>query len=545
MIPHRSKILIIDDTPANLQTLARMLVNEYDLYVATSGGDGLKLAEEIRPELILLDVMMPEMDGYKVCRRLKADERLRNIPVVFVTALADLDAEARGLEVGAVDYLTKPVNVPIARQRIHNLIVMESLRREVEAQRDHLDDLVRARTADLVIAKEAAEAASRAKSTFLANMSHELRTPMNGVLGMIGLAKKRMSDSKGLDQLGKAERSAENLLGLLNDILDLSKIEAERLTLATVDFSLASVLENVNTLLAPKAQEKNLSLMIDAPPALADQHLRGDPLRLGQVLLNLVDNAVKFTERGTVVIGVSRLPAADDTVVLRFAVRDTGIGIDPADLTRIFNAFEQADGSMTRKYGGTGLGLAICKRLVKLMGGEIGVESTPDSGTTFWFTVRLGEAAEAAVPPAPTLPRESAETRLATEFVGARILLADDEPINQEVACGLLEDAGLAVDVAEDGAQAVAMARASYYDLILMDMQMPVMNGIEATQAICADSLNRKTPILAMTANASGADRDLCLAAGMSDFITKPVNPDKLYETLLFWLKMRGDTVAA
>ena len=545
MIPHRSKILIIDDTPANLQTLARMLVNEYDLYVATSGGDGLKLAEEIRPELILLDVMMPEMDGYKVCRRLKADERLRNIPVVFVTALADLDAEARGLEVGAVDYLTKPVNVPIARQRIHNLVVMESLRREVEAQRDHLDDLVRARTADLVIAKEAAEAASRAKSTFLANMSHELRTPMNGVLGMIGLAKKRMSDSKGLDQLGKAERSAENLLGLLNDILDLSKIEAERLTLATVDFSLASVLENVNTLLAPKAQEKNLSLMIDAPPALADQHLRGDPLRLGQVLLNLVGNAVKFTERGTVVIGVSRLPAADDTVVLRFAVRDTGIGIDPADLTRIFNAFEQADGSMTRKYGGTGLGLAICKRLVKLMGGEIGVESTPDSGTTFWFTVRLGEAAEAAVPPAPTLPRESAETRLATEFVGARILLADDEPINQEVACGLLEDAGLAVDVAEDGAQAVAMARASYYDLILMDMQMPVMNGIEATQAICADSLNRKTPILAMTANASGADRDLCLAAGMSDFITKPVNPDKLYETLLFWLKMRGDTVAA
>ena len=545
MISERPKILIIDDTPANLQTLARMLVDEYDLYVATSGRDGLKLAEEIRPELILLDVMMPEMDGYKVCRRLKADARLRNIPVVFVTALADLDAEAHGLKVGAVDYLTKPVNVPIARQRIHNLVVMESLRREVEAQRDHLDDLVRARTADLVIAKEAAEAASRAKSTFLANMSHELRTPMNGVLGMIGLAKKRMSDSKGLDQLGKAERSAENLLGLLNDILDLSKIEAERLTLAMVDFPLVSVLENVNSLLAPKAQEKNLSLMIDAPPALADLHLRGDPLRLGQVLLNLVGNAVKFTERGTVAIGVSRLPAADGTVVLRFAVRDTGIGIDPADLTRIFNAFEQADGSMTRKYGGTGLGLAICKRLVKLMGGEIGVESAPDSGTTFWFTVRLGEAAKDVVPPAPTLPRESAETHLATGFVGARILLADDEPINQEVACGLLEDAGLAVDVAEDGAQAVAMARASYYDLILMDMQMPVMNGIEATQAICADSLNRKTPILAMTANASGADRDLCLAAGMSDFITKPVNPDKLYETLLFWLKMRGDTVAA
>jgi CheY-like chemotaxis protein len=228
-----------------------------------------------------------------------------------------------------------------------------------------------------------------------------------------------------------------------------------------------------------------------------------------------------------------------DAVQIRFEVNDTGIGFDAEAQTRLFQSFEQADNSMTRKYGGTGLGLAICKRLVQLMGGEIGVESTPGSGSTFWFIVPLKKREQSAVAPAPSYAPLTA--RLIAEFTGARALVAEDEPISQIVSCGLLEDVGFVVDLAEDGQQALELARQNRYALILMDMQMPVMNGVEATRAIRADSLSRDTPILAMTANAFDEDRDACLAAGMNEHISKPVDPQKLYETLVAWLGMRDD----
>ena len=537
MMHQRPKVLIIDDTPANLQTLGRALASEYDLHIANSGAIGLKLAREVHPDIILLDVMMPEMDGYEVCQRLKADEHLECIPVVFVTALCDLDAEAKGLQLGAVDYLSKPINVNIARHRIHNLILMERLRREVEAQRDHLEEMVQARTEALSIAKEAA---SRAKSTFLANMSHELRTPLNGIMGMIGLVLRKIDDPQIKDRLLKAELASQNLLAIINDVLDISKIEAERLTLEHVDFPVGMVLENVRSLMTPKSHEKRLDLAISMSNELAALHVRGDPLRLGQILLNLVGNAIKFTESGRVEVGVTQLPNQDGKLLLRFMVSDSGIGIAPEDQRRVFSAFEQADASTTRRHGGTGLGLAICKRLVHLMGGEISVQSAAQQGSTFTFTTLMDSGLPACSAEATEWSTD-AESQIKARFGGRKVLLAEDEPINQEVTLLLLEETGLEVVLAANGVEAVEQVRHSDFALVLMDMLMPRMGGIEATLAIRNIPGRESLPILAMTANAFDEDRRQCMAAGMNDFISKPVKPEVMYATLLKWLIQLND----
>jgi CheY-like chemotaxis protein len=296
---------------------------------------------------------------------------------------------------------------------------------------------------------------------------------------------------------------------------------------------------NVIGVLEHKATQKGLQLTMDMPADLAHLPLRGDPLRLGQIIMNLVGNAIKFTEQGEVVVRGRQIDESAQALRVRFEIADTGVGIDAEAQTRLFQSFEQADNSMTRKYGGTGLGLAICKRLVLLMGGEIGVDSTPGQGSTFWFIVPLVKRESGSVLPATSMTTHSAELRLQTDYAGTRILLAEDEPITQEISCGLLEDLGLVVDVAEDGQQALALAKKNTYALILMDMQMPVMNGVEATQAIRSDSQNQTTPILAMTANAFDEDRQVCLEAGMNDHIAKPVDPEKLYETLLRWMEKR------
>ncbi len=407
--------------------------------------------------------------------------------------------------------------------------------RELQRYQHHLEELVQERTAALSIAKESAEAANRAKSTFLANMSHELRTPMNAIIGMAGLALRHASDPRLRDQLGKIDLASHHLLAVINDILDISKIEAERLTLEQVRLRLGEVLANLVSLISHKAAEKGLQLHVELAPELARLTLLGDPLRLGQVLLNLAGNALKFTDLGSITIRARLAEDNERDVLLYCAVEDTGIGISEADQGRLFSAFEQADGSMTRKYGGTGLGLAISKRLVTLMGGEIGVRSQPGHGSTFWFTVRLSKAVGEEVM-APTATDTTTEQRLRDLAPRRRLLLVEDEPINQEVSQGLLEDVGLQVDLAEDGVIAVEMARQTAYDLILMDIQMPRLNGIAATEAIRALPGHANTPILAMTANAFDDDRQACLAAGMNGHIAKPIDPDLLFVTLLKWL---------
>lgn len=406
---------------------------------------------------------------------------------------------------------------------------------ELDRYRSHLEALVEERTAALTIAKETAEAASRAKTSFLANMSHELRTPMNAIMGMTNIALRRTEEARLCDPLRKIDQAAHHLMGVINDILDISKIEAERLTLEDTDFQLAQLLEKVDALAGYKARDKNLQLNFNLAPGLALRQFSGDPLRLQQIFLNLLTNAIKFTAEGAIEVRGQTLCEKDDGIWLRFEVADTGMGIDETVQKRLFLAFEQADNSMTRKYGGTGLGLAISKRLVNMMGGEIGVESSPGQGCVFWFTVQLGKAKADEKIPLHFEPA-NAESTLRTRFAGRRILVVEDEPINVEVMFSLLDEVKMIVDVARDGVEAVQMAREQVYALILMDVQMPNLNGLDATRVIRQDSLNGGTPILALTANAFEEDRQACLNAGMNDHVGKPVEPQHLFEAIVHWL---------
>ena len=384
-----TRILAIDDEPDNLFTLGTTLAPEFDLQIAIRGEQGLRFAAERPPDLILLDVMMAEMDGFEVCRRLKADPALRNIPVIFLTVLGVFEAELSGLELGAVDYLTKPINVTLTRQRIRNLMDREQLRKEVEVHRDHLEELVSAFALTLSIAKESASNAHNTKTIFLRNISHELRTPMNGIMGMTELALRRATDPKQAGQLGKLKRASSQLLALINGLIDIAALEANQLSLEHGHFALGESLNKLSGLFSREAANKGLGFSIETVPALADLQVLGDAPRLEQILLNLIDNAIKFTAQGSISVAVAVAAESAHDVLLRFEVRDTGIGIEPADQRRIFNLFEQGDGSMTRPYGGTGLGLTLCKQLIGLMGGAIGVESTLGGGSVFWFTVLL------------------------------------------------------------------------------------------------------------------------------------------------------------
>ena len=422
---------------------------------------------------------------------------------------------------------------------IRDVSEQKARERELLEYRLHLEDLVAVRTREADEARHAAEGANNAKSTFLANMSHEIRTPLNGVLGMAQLLRRTGVTPKQTDYLNKIEASGRHLLEIINAILDLSKIEAGKMTLELAPVRVDEILKGVATMIVGQVRNKPVEIVVEQ--ATLPAPVMGDATALRQALLNYAGNALKFTEQGSVTLRATVAADSEAEVCVRFEVQDTGIGIPPERIAALFRPFEQLDGSITRRFGGTGLGLVITRKLAELMGGEAGVHSEPGRGSTFWFTARLPRSAARGSTESNAGP--SLEMRLRQDFAGTHVLLVEDDPVNQEVAAGLLEAAGLRVERARNGREGVSCVTRSRPSLVLMDLRMPVQDGLEATREIRRTHPADTLPIIAMTANAFAEEKVRCREAGMDDFIAKPVDPERLHAIVLKWLE-RGRKTA-
>ena len=464
---------------------------------------------------------------YQSDGKLSADNYKENMQNAFNSGSLAFEWEHK---TAAGDLL--PVEATFIRVEYKGSYRLAGYFRDLREQRAVLEEMQRAEQ-KLREAKELAEDSARIKSEFLANMSHEIRTPMNGIIGITNLAIKNETSDKQMEYLSKIDQSAKSLLRIIDDILDFSKIEAGRLEIEKAEFCVRTFINDIRNIQAFVAQEKGIGLIVTISDKL-DFNVIGDSFRLQQVMLNILSNAIKFTHVGFIEIGVEVNERSKDSAELLFTIKDTGIGMTPEQASGVFDAFSQADSSTTRKYGGTGLGLAISKKLVELLGGRIWLESSPGQGTSFYFTA-LFETTEARDLSAAG-GYDAADFTVSPELLGARILLVEDNEINQIIAYELLSEAGFSVDIAENGVEAIEMVSKNDYGIILMDLQMPEMDGFTATSVMRSNERLQNIPIVAMTANAMHGDREKSIRAGMVDHITKPLNPRALLETVCRWL---------
>jgi len=523
---HGITVLLIDDQAMIGEAVRRMLSGENDItfHFCNDPAAALQTAAQVAPTIILVDLVMPDIDGLTLVRFFRANQVTRDIPLVVLSTTEDPKVKASAFERGANDYMVKlPDRLElIARIRHHSMGYInlldknEAFKALLESQRA------------LEKAREVAVAATRAKSDFLACMSHDIRTPMNAIIGMADVLSESELTADQANYLRILRSAGETLLNLINDILDFSKIEAGQLNLEKISFSLRELVADTVAILDVRAREKNLPIRTVIDQVAPDRVL-GDPTRVRQILINLVGNALKFTEKGEVTIQVALDPMSTPGSLL-FSVKDTGIGIPREKHTQLFQKFMQVDSSTTRKYGGTGLGLAICRQLVEMMSGKIWIESEPGKGSTFFFTLALSVA--------PDAPEAQAAAPLAAPAINVppmRILLVDDTPENRMLIQTYLRKTEHTIEVAENGEVALGMFKTAPYDVVLMDMQMPVMDGYTATREIRkweTEGGKKVTPVIALTADAMSEDEKNCTKAGCSGFVAKPIRKAKLMDVL-------------
>jgi signal transduction histidine kinase len=515
MTGERKKIIVVDDNLNSLTTLKNILKEHYGVYPCQSASKMFDLLEHIQPDLILMDVEMPDMNGYEAAKKLKSDDKYRKFPVIFLTSITDARSEMVGLELGALDYIHKPFVIPLLllRIKLHLTLI------------DHQAEALKA---------------SQAKGEFLSHMSHEIRSPLNAVIGMITIASGTDDIQKIKYCLERADSASRYLLGLINDILDMSKIEANKLELAYGEFNFEKMLAGIINVTSVRAVEKHQDIVVNLNEDVP-LYIISDELRLSQVITNLLTNAIKFTpEFGRIVLSAEKMDEKDGRppqageITLKIEVADNGIGISPEQQKRLFSSYTQADSGISKTFGGTGLGLAISKRIVELMQGTIWIESELNKGSKFIFTIKTTKGKDITVTGASG--GTDGSDRSDINFSGYTILAAEDVDINREILAALLEKTGVTIVFAENGKLAVSLFQDNpdKYNLILMDIHMPEMDGYTATQAIRALEFAKakSVPIIAMTANVFREDIEKCLDSGMNDHIAKPIFPDDLYASL-------------